>query len=388
MLIIVLLTEYYFKGGDTNLFFAGTTNVYDNLTHNFSVGLEQVFVNSNDFSQNTVSQSHPSFFFMNPPSINVVRLTGIISLISFNTYTCISLIIGIYTFGGIWNIFLCTHRYFPDNSKRNFIVCFCIPTVMIWASGILKDPYSIGGFGYCLNYLDKFTTQKKGKLKYAILIFINGGIVLMTKDYTLYALAVSFIIAFFYNAALKLQFIVRKLFFYLVIPVGIIASLISFQSNLQDYVIKQVLETAIEKKSAWDAGEGGSNYDIGTIDPSLAGFLSAFPKAVNVSLFRPYLWEASSAIVLFEAILSLFCLLSLFYLVFKFGLFKTINTFFSNQFLITLFIFTIIFSFFVGLNTGNFGSLSRYKAPCLITYLLLIVNTIYVLRAKKLLNTL
>jgi hypothetical protein len=387
MIIVVLLTDYYFKGGDTNLFFAGTSNVYYNLTHNFLVGLEQIFVNPKDFSQSAISLSHPSFFFMNGPSVNVVRLTGLISLISFNTYTCIALIIGLYTFGGIWNVFLYAQRYFSDNAQRNFIVCFCIPTVMIWASGILKDPYSIGGFGYCLNYLDKFTTQKKGRLKYAVLIFINAVIVWMTKDYTLYALLLSFLIAFFYSAAQKLNPLVRKLFFYLVIPISIIALILTFQSSLEDYIIKQVLETAIEKKTSWDAGEGGSNYDFGNIDPSLSGFAAAFPKSINVTLFRPYPWEAHSAPILFEALTSLLCLLLLIYLIFKYGLFKTFGLFFSNQFFVTMFIFTVVFSFFIGLNTGNFGSLSRYKAPCLITYLLLIINALKVLRQQKL-NTL
>jgi hypothetical protein len=37
---------------------------------------------------------------------------------------------------------------------------------------------------------------------------------------------------------------------------------------------------------------GGSFYTLGDIEYSALGLLKIIPKAVNVSLFRPYLWEA------------------------------------------------------------------------------------------------
>ena len=101
--------------------------------------------------------------------------------------------------------------------------------------------------------------------------------------------------------------------------------------------------------------------------------LLKFPQAVAVTLFRPFPWEVSSAIVLFSALEAMSFLTLLTYLLFKKGVVTTFRKTFDRSILILCFSFAIIFAVSIGMSATNFGSLSRYKIPCLPFYLMFIL---------------
>lgn len=66
-------------------------------------------------------------------------------------------------------------------------------------------------------------------------------------------------------------------------------------SYAQRYTFDELMRTAqdtqkIELVIASNQNEG-SFYTLGDIDYSAMGLLKVAPKAINVSLFRPYIWE-------------------------------------------------------------------------------------------------
>jgi hypothetical protein len=122
----------------------------------------------------------------------------------------------------------------------------------------------------------------------------------------------------------------------------------------------------------------------------MIGMLSKFPLAVNVTLFRPYIWEAKKIIVFLsslEAILFLFVTLKVLFLIGPVKVWKTINKDPTIQFCL---IFSLIFAFAVGISSYNFGALSRYKIPCLPFYALALILIYYknVPSQKKLIRVL
>lgn len=113
--------------------------------------------------------------------------------------------------------------------------------------------------------------------------------------------------------------------------------------------------------------KAGSGYDIGEQDGTLQGLVKLAPAAVNVSLFRPYIWEVRNPLMVFSAIESLILFLLTIKVVLglrKWRLRKRIK----NPLVFTSFVFAISFAFAVGVSTYNFGSLSRYKIPLLPFY--------------------
>jgi hypothetical protein len=109
--------------------------------------------------------------------------------------------------------------------------------------------------------------------------------------------------------------------------------------------------------------QGGSYYSLGDIDYSTSGMLKIFPKAVNVALFRPYIWEAKKIMLIpaaLEGIVSMFLTVQL---LLKAGIFRILKMIAANPEVQFCLVFSIIFAFSVGFTSFNFGALARYKIP-------------------------
>jgi hypothetical protein len=144
----------------------------------------------------------------------------------------------------------------------------------------------------------------------------------------------------------------------------------SFSEELGAYAIDNIVTTAVNLNYNLQKTDAGSTYDIGTIDPSFTGILQKIPQAINVSLFRPYLWEANNPVMLIAAIESLILFLVSIYVFFKVGIFKSLRLIISNNLILFCFVFSLIFSFAVGLTSTNFGTLVRYKIPAIPFYMI------------------
>ena len=81
-------------------------------------------------------------------------------------------------------------------------------------------------------------------------------------------------------------------------------ALVQVGEDNQRYSLETISATAeITEK------QGGSGYTLGDFDYSPSGMIRKIPLAINVSLFRPYLWEVKNPVMLLSAIESLVFLL-------------------------------------------------------------------------------
>lgn len=127
----------------------------------------------------------------------------------------------------------------------------------------------------------------------------------------------------------------------------------------------------------WTGRDAGSGYTLGELDGTFTGMLALAPKAVNVSLFRPYLWEVRNPLMLLSAMESFLFLSITIFLLLRYPM--AFVKAFSDPNILFCFIFSLVFAFGVGVSTFNFGTLARYKIPLLPFYalgLVLMVNKI------------
>jgi hypothetical protein len=170
-----------------------------------------------------------------------------------------------------------------------------------------------------------------------------------------------------------------KFLFIVIVIAGFLFLTERFTKQLGRYSLERVAQTSVYTRGwiYYSSGTEGSAYSLGEIDPTLQGTLAKFPLAVNVTLFRPYLWESKKIIVALsaiEAILFLFITLKVLFTLGPVKIWKTIRSDPTIQFCL---IFSIIFAFAVGISTYNFGALSRYKIPCLPFYVLAMILIYY-----------
>jgi hypothetical protein len=150
------------------------------------------------------------------------------------------------------------------------------------------------------------------------------------------------------------------------------------------YSIENLSRTA--RITAYDIGfytgkNAGSGYSLGELDDSFTGMVALAPGAINVSLFRPYLWEVKNPLMLLSALESFALLILTVYILFKkrmlfFRAFGDPNVLFCA-------VLSITFAFAVGISTFNFGTLARYKIPLLPFYSLALILIYFYQRPER-----
>ena len=124
-------------------------------------------------------------------------------------------------------------------------------------------------------------------------------------------------------------------------------------------------------------GGDGSAYNLGHVVFTPMGMIAKIPAAINVAIFRPYIWESRNPVVFLSALESLFFLYVTIRLLFLFlqapgrG-FKFLS---ENSIIYFMIVFSLFFAFSVGFTSYNFGALSRYRIPLLPFYLCAILLT-------------
>ena len=207
-----------------------------------------------------------------------------------------------------------------------------------------------------------------------MIIFISAWFLTVLKVYILLAYAPFFILFILLKNIQNIKF---KFFRYLFAPFFIAVSLYAFTQTLTAYNdelgayavedltssishLNQVLESRTGREDA------SSNFSLGTeFDGTFNGLVKIAPAAVGTTFFRPFIWEAHKISQLMAAFESLLLMFFTFYILLKAGPFRFIKWIFKDPLVMYCFLFAVVFGLFVGASTLNFGTLVRYKIPCL-----------------------
>lgn len=267
-----------------------------------------------------------------------------------------------------------TRVLFPQSYKFTLPVQFFLPSLLVWTTTPYKEAFALN-FMLLAMYLMFYRGMNLFRYGIAaILLYLTYQI----KPYIL----LSFLPAF---GALQLhrysQEARYRLFFYISLVVSIPAILYIFSYLLQSsgkYSAENLLGQAyivsadLRQNEAYYQVTGGSVYDIGDFEPTLPGILRKFPIAFFTGLFRPFLWESRKPIILLPALENFLMLVFLLRLGFIHGFGRTFANSTGNVARLTLLITSIVFLFMIGLISGNFGNLVRYRLPGLFFFYLVL----------------
>jgi hypothetical protein len=243
--------------------------------------------------------------------------------------------------------------------------------VFFWGSGILKDSIMMGCLGILFYTFDICFIQKRINIPLILISVFLSYIVFTVKAYILLSFVPFLILWQVVNVlnGLKSQK-ARIILTPIILLVGIggsVGLLNALGASSDRFSTDKLLETAVVVKedlnrSEYYADGRGSSYDLGEFDGSPVRALQLMIPAINVTLFRPYLWEARNPFMLISAIES-FVLFLIFADALRRAGSNLLSIIRSNPLLIFSLGFSLAFSFMVGLSTGNFGNLVRYKIP-------------------------
>lgn len=373
VIAFTLIHEFLYGGDTGNYFLRGSTFIWEAFLENPLLGLKLIF-NPTNSDPATLKYTGRMIWGLNGPEGLVIRISAFLGLFTFNTYIIISFFISLFTLSGLWASFLVLYNRYPTLHKQLAIAFLFIPSVVFWSSGLLKDPLTMGALGWLFWGLNQTFIKKTKIFKGLVVSALSAFLIMQIKVYILLSFAppALFWIMNENSTQIKNTF-VRLLLKPLFLIVGAFLAF-TFGSKLTEGDEKYDIDNFAERSqiNAYYLSKqvaSGSAYDIGTIDGSVSSMIKVAPQAIVVAIYRPFLWEVRSPMMLISALeASAFIFLTLQFL-FKTGFFNTIRLISSKPILSFFIIFSLIFAFGVGTNSGNFGTLVRYKIPLMPFYL-------------------
>ena len=325
------------------------------------------------------------FYFKDNESF-LVKITFIINLLIGNSFLGSSLIASFYAYIGTWKIYKILNQNYPGHEKILFFSTVLLPSVAFWSSISAKEAYCIGAMGFVYYALTRMFEHKEYTRKNILIFFINAIMLFYIKSYILIALLASYS---FFIIIKSFNSIKSNVIKYVSLPAtiallvfGLLKLMDSFQGQLQKFALKNILETI---KTNYDyltqEGFAASRYTLGELSPDIGSMIKLVPASINVTLFRPYIWEANKIMLLVASAESTLTLLLTLFVLFKARLFF-FKIIFKERFLLMAMSFSLLFSAFIGITSGNFGTLMRYKIPMMPFYFSALA-IIYILNKEK-----
>lgn len=364
---------YYYGGGDTQLYFRGASVIYKELISGNS-GIDIFF---NDQLMPAASQT----------TLFTQRFAGLFNIPALNSYWACTLFFSTLSFAGQWLLFISFFRQFPKLHKPLAIAILFIPGVIFWSSGIMKDSISMLFIGVVVYAIQNIFIYNSKKIISALLAITGFYVLVNVKTYIALALLVSISLYAILVLKDRIKFTTAKVLVLPIASVLIIAAAIltmnKIGESLQRYSFENIIETAQVYQGyqyrTSISGRGsevrtGSSYSLGEINyNSPFSIISKFLPAVNVTFFRPYIWEVKNPVMLLSALESTAILIFTLLVFFRTGFRNFFVLIISKKEILFCFSFALIFGFAVGFTTYNFGSLVRYKSPCIPFFLIALV---------------
>ena len=306
----------------------------------------------------------------------VIQIGYAISFLCFNRFLFISFFFTLIGFLGNWRLFLFFNKIFPSISRGNAFAFLFLPSSLMWTSGLMKEPLVFLSLALIL---EGFYTSliKKNKKIVGFLSFILGGwLLIKVKAYIFLSIGPALLI---WKISLVLKSITDYKLKVVLIPIiiglliiGLSSISLVVSSMAKDLAVENLTENVQTRMEHWNSREYGSSYKIPNIELSPGGIIKVIPNLYVLGLMRPFIWESTKPIILVTGIETFITLLLIIYVFFKRGLFKSIKIIFSRPLLIGIVVYSLIFFPVVALTSGTFGTLVRYRVPCLPFFLIML----------------
>lgn len=385
-LAVGFLYQFYYTGGDTfNYHTHGSRHIWNAIMETPN-GFNLLW---NGDKQGLYPYYSKIGFYTDPASYFIVRIAAFFDLFTFSSYSATAILFASVSFVGMWLFFNAFYEQFPHLHRWIAVAAFFIPSVFFWGSGLLKDTITLAGVGVLMYAMKRLLIDKNFGLGGIVLFVFSAYIIFSIKKYILLCFLPAAILWVYLSNLSRIRSLAGRI---LLVPFVIIVIIVSgywavlkVGESDERYALSKIPETA--RTTAYDIGfwtgrGAGSTYSLGELDGTFSGMFAKAPQAVNVALYRPYLWEVRNPLMMISALESLALFVFTLYV-----LFVQRQVFFRmllDPSVIFCLVFCITFAFAVGISSYNFGTLSRYRIPMLPFYVMALVLMFnYVKRDKK-----
>jgi len=371
-----LIYDFFYKGGDNFEFAASASILYDifwqdpSLYWQYFIAPFQDFLVKDEYFNTMVVFPH---YWGNRAAFTTVVLTSLFMIPSFKMYyiTCIHIALLDYWVSLLLYIEL--KRRYPKGYFLLLFGLFLAPPIWFWTSGILKDSYTF--IGLALYVIALFKIQKGSFLQsfyWVLLGFVGAFLAYYIKPYVILS-AIPITGIWISLNILKTQ--TNRLIKYLLAPYVLmtlfgVAMYLTYVYSRESplYSIDKFIGTIEMKRrdllADYYYGERlGSRYDIGEVTEDPLTLISKIPIALVTGYFRPFLFEVRNLLMFAASLETLLYLTIFLYVLFRIPFRIWMKAWSSSPDFLFFMTYSLFFTYWVTLSSGNFGNLVRYRVP-------------------------
>ena len=254
------------------------------------------------------------------------------------------------------------------------------PSGIVWTSALLKEPIIMVFLGPLVLAIHWLISGRRLALAFFVGAACIWPIVLI-KPYVLIALILAGGVWILWSRVLKSRgsLVVKPLYFVLAFAVmlGGFALVSALVPSLSP---DKLSESMAQQRHAAASIEGGSNFELGepgaaksTESGGVVRQLALAPLALFTALFRPLIFEARRALQFLNAIEMTWMAILFVQVVRRNSLAALLRRTTASPTLMFCLAFTLVLALGTGMSTANLGALSRYRAPMMPFFLLLLL---------------
>jgi len=378
-----LMVQYYYGYGDSFVFYYGSDFLSTQVAQDPG-NIKYFFKSASEvkawYDTEVGDLSYAGYFGI-ASNLFIMKISAVLSLFSFNKYLIITLFFGLFSFAGLWKLFL----VFKDVNKGRELKLLAwtvlyVPSIWFWGSGLIKDSICIGCIGFIIHFSYKLFIKKEFSVKRIIALALLVYAVWIIKSYIIITLAVGLSVFIFYKFVTPFKNIVIRAFIITAFLFGVV--IVAFITNFSNQVQLLAEESMVQIDSFqrnYSAVENEdersrANLAVKELDLTIEGMIIHSPVAVFTCLFRPFVWESRKVFILLGALESLLLLCCTLYVMIKLKFFGFFTEIFKNPFILVSFLISIFFALIIGFTTYNFGTMARYKIILLPFYFFTLVS--------------
>ena len=370
--LYLLYHKYVQKTGDIFQYYSDSTYLSNVFFKSPSLYFKMLFSEITPTKFPDIDMYKQMFLFEKDEAM-ICKFGSFIGIFLNSSFLNISLIFSLFGLLGCWKIYTTYKKLYPDYAKQFGYAILFVPSVLFFGTSLTKDSLCLGGLGLLFSALFQIFVFKEKIIKNVFILFFCFIIFLNVKIYILMSILPALLFSFIIKFIIGIK---NRIIKYLIFPLIIYTFylLVVFSSTYlgdiaEKYAFENLTKTLVVNYNYLSKETfAGSSYDLGTIEPTITSILGHFLAAVNVSLFRPFFWEIKNSSMFVSSIESTFTILISLYVILKKGIFNIFTQIFKNYTILFSFTFCIIFSFAIGISSGNFGTLIRYKIPMIPFY--------------------
>jgi hypothetical protein len=396
--LLGIIYQFYYKGGDTLNYWHQTEVINSSMSESFGTWFRLVSAQADMYDVDVYKYTTQLYWYGGKSPEYLISIIGaLIGMLTMTTYLPTAVIFAAISFIGVWKMYIVFTKLYPRLQKQLAFAILFIPSVIFWGSGFMKDTITMTAIGWVTHFFYNIFFENKKIIFNTAFALLFLYIIYVIKSYILMAFLPAALLWGIGLLSYKIKDARLIMFVRYFLYASTIGGIFIVGGKLQTEMFGEYNVESLGYKSfatreylyKVSNETDGSGYTLGDMDPTITGMLQRAPEGVNVTLFRPYLWEARKPIVMISAIESLIYLIFTIVAIVRNNPIRLVQRVMADETLQFCLIFTLVFAFAVGISTSNFGSLVRYKIPCLPFYTAFLIILYYpqkqelILREKR-----